>query len=274
MDEITTALVELVGSADYQQLILVGRLAINLKRQDLVQSGQQTLIPDPPLERATGDLDLFLRLELFTNPAAGQVVRRAIDSLGYKVRQEKWQFESNLPTSRTPYSLDLLACPSPKSQVKSDNLRVGIGSGADLHGRTTIEGFAVETSPNTLVLSGGVNVTVASSYALLNMKLRASYDWLRYTNNARNWPTNQKPPSPKHLFDALCLVCMLTEGEMDKCKGFATHFQDLEVAQAIRNEASELFGQPNLVGWTAAVGQGIPDEHDLIYSTLQQCLGE
>jgi hypothetical protein len=228
-EPLTKHLLDLLQTAPSDGFVLGGGFALRVKRTHLIKGKIRTLAESErqelPEARATSDLDLFLRIEIFSNRGRGQGLRSAIDQLGYSERTPKWQFQKPLSAASRDQEmvLDLLARqPEVGSDVKVNSMRVGSRSGTDLHGLQTIEAFAVEDRAILCNVfdDGGVvgQVNVAHPFAMLNMKVRASHDWHRFRNGP--WPmrNNQLPPSAKHAFDCSLIVAMLTEPELEDCR--------------------------------------------------------
>lgn len=282
-DPLVRHLHDLIIAVRQDSVILAGGLGLMLKRRHLAHQGTMTLALSAdhghPEARTTTDIDLFLRIELFTRPEEGRRLREVLDGLSYKERTPKWQFERPLSDALPDQSVvvDLLARqPVDGEDVSVKPPRVGTGSGTGLHGRETAEAFAVEREPQIIdVLDDGSllgQVLTAHPYAWLNMKVRAAHDWLRYQRQPWELRENQQPPSAKHAFDATLIVAMVTEVERDRCRDLASEFRDHPVAQQIRAEATELFGEPTAPGWREALRQGMFDDHDLIWPTLKAML--
>jgi hypothetical protein len=283
IDPMTRNLVDLVEQDPNESFILGGGLSLQLKRLYLLHYRLSTLASvagyELPEARATTDIDIFLKLEVFVQPDRGQALRKVIDALGYKVKTEKWQFEKPLQEGTTiPLTLDLLArIPETDENVKVKGIRVGSGSLANLNGRKAIEAFAVEDMPIKIdILDNGslvTRVSVIHPFGMLNLKLRAAHDWLTFQSSPWELKGNQKPPSAKHAFDACLLVAMLTEEERDQATELAEKWLHFPLAEEIRKEAVTLFGTQASLGWLQAVRDGIFDDHELIWETMQQALG-
>jgi len=283
-DPLVQHLLDLVAVAPPDSFILAGGLGLMLKRRHLAHHSITTLAQSAgyalPEARATTDIDLFLKIELFTRPESGRQLRSALNGLHYTELTPKWQFQKPLSDDLPNQSvvLDLLArLPEGDEDVRVKPPRVGAGSGADLHGRETAEAFAVEREPQRIdILDEGRllgEVLTAHPYAWLNMKVRAAHDWLRYQVQPWELRENEKPPSGKHAFDAMLMVAMITEAERDTCVRLAKEFRDGPVAREIRAEADALYGAPESPGWIEARAQGMFNDHDLIWPILTEALG-
>ncbi len=276
----------LVERAGTSAFVLGGGLGLRVKREHLLSHRAVTLAGaagyEVPEARATFDIDLFLGLELFVDASRGAALRAALLDLGYEVVTGNWQFEKRLSTAAPEHiiAVDLLARPpneAERANVKVRGIRVGAGSAAKLHGRRTDEAFAVDASPQMVdIRLGGATtcaVRVPHPYAWLNLKLRAAHDWLKYSEQP--WPLGegQKPPSPKHAFDAALVVAMATEAEVAEAAEQAERWRGHEPATAIVSEALVLFGSRDAAGWRAARRQGMFDDHALIWDTMRTMLG-
>ena len=184
-DRLMARLLELAPATRQSGAIMAGGLGLLCKRRHLIRTGQRTIAGDPallPEARATLDVDLFLRLEMFVTPGKAAGFLQSIEALGYSVKTPKFQYSvANEDGSETV--LDLLSRePQPGDSVSVKPPRVGAGMGLDLHAYCTPEAFAVEDEPVAIDLEtdGGVQaVDTAHPYAWANMKVRAARDWLQ-----------------------------------------------------------------------------------------------
>ncbi len=281
-DPLLPHLLDLLREAPANSFILGGGFGLRVKQANL--DGSRTLAgsigEELPEARATTDLDLFLRIELFSQDSRGRDLRSAIDRLGYQAKTPNLQFEKQIggPHLSQSLFLDLMArSPEEGSGVKAGKSRVGSGSETGLHGRETVEAFAVEQSPVLCNLeSNGTRlgqVQVAHPYALLNMKIRAAHDWFRYQTEPWILRDGQQPPSPKHVFDATLVVAVLMEEEIEQSKTLASGWNSHLTASEIKGEADQLFGSPMSLGWATAMRQGMFDDHAVIWNAMRQLLG-
>lgn len=265
--------------------MLGGGFGLRVKRAHLANRRTPTLAQsvgyEVPEARATSDLDLFLRLEIFSHVESGLALRSAIDELGYVERTPKWQFQKPLSEAMRDHEvvLDLLARePDPGSDVRVKGMRVGSGAGVELHGHKTPEAFAVEEDSIPCdVLEGDRvlgTVNVVHPFAMLNMKVRASHDWLRFQNDAWELRERQSPPSAKHVFDCALIVAMVTQAELEECRELCAAYREHPIATEIRQEALMLFELPTSPGWLEARRQGMFDDHELIWGTMMDMLGQ
>lgn len=107
-DRLMARLLELALAARQSGAIMAGGLGLLCKRRHLVRTGQRTIAGNPallPEARATLDVDLFLRLEMFVTPGKAAVFRQAIEALGYAVRTPNFQYS----VEDEPVAIDLEA---------------------------------------------------------------------------------------------------------------------------------------------------------------------
>lgn len=282
-DPLFPDLIRLLTKSPKGSFVLGGGLGLRVKQahqiESRIQSLAQSVGQELPEARATTDIDLFLKIEIFARSELGLALRQAINELGYKERTPKWQFEKEFPefSGSKPLVLDLLArTPYKESGVRTRSSRVGSGSGVELHGRETIEAFAVEDSPIVCNFTDGMDAgqaQVAHPYAMLNMKIRAAHDWLRFQENPWSLRDRQEPPSAKHAFDGAFIIAMLTKDELAACDELSSKWAGLEVANQIKKEAVLLYGTETSPGWIEARRQGIFNDHPLIWETMRQVLG-
>lgn len=270
-------LIDLVEAAPDASFIVIGGLGIMLKQAHLIEVGARTLVEVLPEARATADIDLFLRIELLCNDSDIGEFRSTIDKLGYQPHVANWQFQKEFgpgfPDQRL--TLDLHSRePSQSENITFDRVRVGHGP---IHGRTTPEAFAVDEQPIQIRARSGAReatIQVPHPYAWINMKTRAAHDWLRFARGEVEVRKGRKPPSSKHAFDAVLLVAMLTEEELESCESVRSPYAFQDIASSIRGEAQSLYGTPQSQGWVEAVRQGATSiDHALFWGVLRQVIG-
>jgi hypothetical protein len=274
-DPLLPHLLDLLKQAPPDSFVLGGGFGLILKQRHLQYHRAATLAASAghnlPPARATQDLDLFLKMEVFTHPDRGRVLRQGLDDLGYQVLTGKFQFSKPLSPELPGMAVrvDLLSrLPRQDEAVPVRGVRVGAGADAGVHGRKVPEAFAVDRGPVAIdVVEQGrplASVRVPAPFAWLNMKVRAAHDWLVSTDDAQS--------SVRHAFDAALIVAMLTEDELQESARLAREFQGHPVGAQIREEAVRLFGTPESAGWQGARGQGMFDDHGLIWDVMREML--
>ena len=283
-DPLLPHLLDILQAPAARDLILAGGLGLNLKRHILLQEGGETLVSaaDWPDARATQDLDFFLRMTIFTAKARAQEFADLLQDLDYGVHKELFQFGKSVGEAPLEMlvKVDLLSRqPKDEDGVRHDRVRVGNRSGNPVHGRTTPEAFAIDRIPQTLHVAGAsttgaeieCGVLVPHPFSWLNMKVRAAHDWL----DERNGKIEPRsiPRSPKHVFDVIMILAMLTPSAQQESQQLATEFREHPEAIAIRAEAVELFAQETSQGWIEFRSQtGTDLDHSLFWESLSTCL--
>ncbi len=274
-DPLTQGLVGILAEPEAAGLILAGGFGLSLKRRHLLETRARTLCPDLPEARATMDLDLFLRLELFGAGDGGRGIIYMLRRLGYLEVTPRWQFRH----SASEVVIDLLSRePGPGSGVPVRGIRVGGGAGVGVHGRLVREAFAVEERPVIVPLAGADAaarcVAVPHPYPWLCMKVRASTDWLRGRTSHGVRPPPLRAASPKHAFDACLIVAMVTEAEVAGAWLLAEQYAANPMAAEIADEARVLFGRDDAPGWLEAQRQAHRVfNHALMWPVMAGMLG-
>jgi hypothetical protein len=277
-DPLLPHLLDLLSDPSSENLILGGGLGIRVKQDYIERSGMETLILELPAARATVDLDFFLNLNVFVQIERGKSIRSLLDRCQYTEKEAQWQFIKGESNHRI--QVDLLASePPPNSQIRADNVRVGKGSGAGIHGRFAPEAFAVWNMPTKIQLSGkrsngtgsSASVLVPHPYASVNIKVMATQDWYEMQIGKRQ----TKPFSEKHPFDVYLLIAMMTEPELLQSKDLAVAYADHPVAKSIQEFAAELFASPDSLASVEVRRQlgSLRYEYDRFYPALLQVLG-
>jgi hypothetical protein len=264
-------------------VILCGGYGLYLKRDHLIRTGANTLMSELPVSRATTDLDFLLRLEVFSDLEVGKSIRARLDELQFEPKQPNWKFARplNFGGGANELHVDLLArTPPPGSHIKVSTPRVGSRSNTGLHGIETPEAFAVEEQPVAIEVVGRDfngnmqtrTVLTPHPYAWLNMKVRAAYDWFRWTHGLDE-PREGRVRSDKHAFDAAQIAAMITEAELETATEIAAGYNADPLALEIRREAAELYSTIRSAGWQVAIRSDVRLEHNRIWPALSQALG-
>ena len=233
-------------------LILGGGYGLYLKQKHLEGEGLTTLLrPEVwPPPRATNDLDLFLRVEVITDTGRMQVLRTALERLGYQPHVEYMQFVKALGPGKQ-VKVDLLVGPdvlkADPSKVRIKKPRVGPRTKADLHAYLTEEALAIEESTERISVEGFLStgepfaaaVLVPPAFTYMLMKLHAFRD--RKDDSRRDMGRH-------HALDLYRVVAMLTEKEYESAKQLGTAHQDTEAVREARRIVASDFSTVDGVG--------------------------
>lgn len=290
-DPLVPYLVELMSYPQSEFAILAGGFGLRLRLARARSQPTRTLIPNIPQARATQDLDLFMSLDLWLSPDRAMDFRKLLDDLGYQIKTHNWQFKSSPDDNGKSITVDLQArnpegLPIKVERNKGRPNQVGGGMKTGATGFETLEGFAVEDSPQTVNLmydNRQVKVKLPHPYAWLNLKIRAAYDWLREERGEiepKNRP-GEVSTRLKHPFDVYSIIASLTETELNECAVLAQKYRDHEQAKVIRQMAIELYGEISSPGTSAirnyarVSGTQVEEiDHDLFFGAgLKEALG-
>ena len=162
-------LLDIVTAPEAKELILAGGLGLRLKQAFRKASGHRSLISAYPESRATQDMDFFLLLSMFIEPAKGIAFRHFLVREGYAPAEGAKHFHFVKRVDRgvlgtMEVKVDLLARqPLVDESVKVNGPRVG--SGIDLHGRVTPEAFSLEEEPLRIPIVGSKSDGTATKEA-------------------------------------------------------------------------------------------------------------
>jgi uncharacterized protein (DUF952 family) len=272
-DPLMPYLLEIISQPEAEGIILAGGFGMRLKQRHLRDSNQTTLLTELPEVRATQDIDVFLNLQLWIEKERAIAYRAMLLRLGYEVAVHSWRFRKPYPDTQKRFiKLDIQArTPREGEKVNVRDGQVGKKMGTDLAGYHTPEAFAVDDLPLRLLLSyNNVNgsVLVPHPYAWLNLKVAAAYDWLREVRGERIEPKIDLETGIsrrlKHVYDVYALVAMLTERELEEAADLAVRYADNSMAETIRQQAVELYSDPD--------GDGIRAIHNYARQSLSRPL--
>lgn len=285
VDPLLPHLLDIVEQPGAANMMLTGGFGLNLKRHFLAENQVETVVPrsEWPSVRATQDLDFILKMSVFIDRQRADDVANLLKALGYQVDWGNLQFGKPLydGIEEPRLVVDLISrMPTATEKVKSDGTRVGIGKGSPVHGRATVEAFAVDRIPIPVIAKGRntagrevqAEVLVPHPYAWLQMKVRAAHDW--YEEREGRMAIMKKHRSPKHCFDVALIVAMMTLDELQGASLLVQEFHEHPEAVKIRTEAEVLFSLPTSPGWIEVRRQsGRELDHNAIWSTVTRSLG-
>ncbi len=219
--------------------ILAGGYGLFLWQQVRAKEGKATVLAGShwPSPRATGDLDLFLRLELVADAARMAVLRKALHRLGYEVVEavKYTQFVKPLGQGRQ-VKVDLLAGPdvrhADRRLVRIHGWRVKPQPGVGLHARLADDAVGIEQKLRRIRVHGALStgepystdVLLPNGFTYLVMKLCAFRD-------RKDDPTKDR--ARHHAVDLFRIAAMLTEDEYEAARGLSeVHREDSAVTGA------------------------------------------
>lgn len=269
--------------------ILTGGLGLRLKKAFLEQVGATCLFREVPELRATSDLDLLLRLRLWTEPEQAIAFRAALRELEYDVILHSWHFQKPFHgVEGKLVKLDLQARPPRDHEVdkvKVKRNQVGREMGTELAGLLTPEAFAVDDSPIEIRITNSAQETtihVPHPYAWLNLKVAAANDWYSEVNGKiepKKPLENGDSRRLKHVFDVYPIVGMMTAEELSQAEEIAQNYAGHPKAMEIRNAASDLYGLRESIGSQAvrtyndgAWAEHFDENYEVFWEALSRAL--
>lgn len=260
-DPLNTELVKIAKALQLHdiKLIIGGGYGLALKTRQIIDSGNRTRLQIPPA-RSTEDLDLFLRLEIITDAAKMEVIRDALEKLGYRPVAEFFQFEAiiDLPGGQGTIKVDLLA-PRPKTRaerekVKISKPRIRPRNARNIHAYLTEEAITLEEKLTRLTLSNDHNTTevfLPHPFTFLVLKLFALRDHLIKEKKPAGEQTKH-PKVSEHAFDIYRIVSMFTEPEWYEAKDLAEKYGNDDIIKEAQEIVSLIFSSEEAEGPRAA----------------------
>jgi hypothetical protein len=225
VDQLTTNLLDLLFELERSRISIMigGGYGLYLKRRHLAESGERTLLENLPSERATNDLDMFLRAELLSDLARTREVREAILRLGYTPVEEarflQWKREIIVAGLPQEVKIDVLVGPLGKfrPKLKVSMPRVRPKGDIQFHAHAVEEAISLEDQPIAVEVTGVRStgepyrgtVEVPEAFPYLMMKLHAFADRKADDN---------KDLGRHHALDAYTIVGMMTEPEYERAR--------------------------------------------------------
>ncbi len=280
-------LFEIAARPEAEGIIVSGGFGMRLKLAHLLETGAQMLVQEVPQPRATGDLDILLRVPFWIEPERASSIRGMLEQLGYKVILHSWHFRKPFAEIEGRFvKVDLQSrSPLPNEPVKVRRRQVGREMGTGLSGFETVEAFAIDYSPVQipLVLDGAkANILVPHPYAWLNLKIAAAFDWLQEIEGKLAPKKNSDGDQSrrlKHVYDVPVLVAMMTAEELDQSSAIGKKLLGRTEAQDNLVKAQSLYGSGDSIAMQAAnqyasdTGLDLSLDYDLFWTTLMDALG-
>ncbi|MFN3194033.1 MAG: hypothetical protein ACE361_26225 [Aureliella sp.] len=251
-DPLLTTLLDLDLALPNIELSIGGGYGLFLKQQHLAKSEQiRTLLPlsAMPFARTTEDIDWILRADIVTDSSQMGMIRRALDTLGFRVVEtaKYTQFVRKLAIGSV--KIDLLAAPLREfaQRVPRDTRRVKPRPSVKLHASKLEEALAVEQGALRVTISGKLSsgdehsalIQIPQTFSYLLMKLIAFDD--RRSDEDKDFGRH-------HALDIYRIVAMLTKDEDSSVRRLFSEYSSHEVTQRARQIAMTDFVDRDGIG--------------------------
>lgn len=242
-------------------LIIGGGYGLLLWQRRVREKDLSTLRPVPPA-RSTDDLDIFLSVEVMSDPENTETIRSVLDDLGYEVVEGRENYQFKRPVQHRgqerSVKIDLLA-PVPRTAEEVENIRVkerrlrpkGFSG---LHAHPTPEALTIEENPLRVELAPQtpeageqtrteqreeVPVFVPHLFSFAMLKLFAYRD-------------RRKDPNVDygrhHAYDLYRSVAMMTEEEWEAARQIRAAYGEEDPVEEARRIAEKHFGSADEQG--------------------------
>jgi len=228
---------------DGVRLYVGGGYGLWLKADHLAANAIETL-REVPVPRTTQDIDLFLGVDVITDPRKTDAIREALEGMGHQPvpGAEHYQFSREITTSAgvsQTLKIDLLAPRVEDERVRVDARRIRPRESHGLHAHIVPEAETLEEFPLELVLDEDCAVFIPHPLTSLAMKLFAFRD--RLDDESRSL-------SRYHAYDVFTIVAMTTVEEWAQAHEIRNRFSG-SAALAEANEIVRMhFDSPTSIG--------------------------
>jgi hypothetical protein len=233
-------------------LILGGGYGLYLKQTATDWDGTRTLItPEKwPSPRSTEDLDLFLTAEVVGDAAQMDVIRQALDALGYEPIAKHFQFSKD-PENKNEVKIDLLTGPIPANFlefVKVNYPRVGNRQASlQLHAHLTEEALSLNEELLCLQIDGKRSsgeaytapILVPNAFTFMLMKLHAFYDRI---------DSVEKALGRHHALDLYRIIAMMNDKDYDTAKELINRHRDADPCKQASFIIHDCFDHKDSIG--------------------------
>lgn len=228
---------------DGVRLYVGGGYGLWLKADHLAANAIETL-REVPVPRTTQDIDLFLGVEVITDPMKTDAIREALEGLGHQSvpGAEHYQFSREITTpaggSQT-LKIDLLAPRVEDERVRVDARRIRPRESHGLHAHVVPEAETLEEFPFELVLDEDCAVFIPHPLTFLVMKLFALRD--RLGDESRSL-------SRYHAYDVFTIVAMTTVEEWAQAREIRNRFSGSAALAEAKEIVRTHFDSPTSMG--------------------------
>lgn len=248
-DPMREQLIKLAGKLqkDDIKLIIGGGYGLLLKREYLAKNETPTRF-ELPEARSTNDIDTFLKTEIITNGAKLDIIKAALNELGFKPVAPYFQFAVPIDDKNPELKVKidfLAALPSTneeKQLVKINKPRIRAKDSHKMHGYLTEEAVTLEENLIELIVTdenNSIDVFLPHPFTYLVLKLFALRDRLE---------DEEKDFGAYHSFDIYRIIAMMTEKEWEQAVSVRDKFADEPKIQEARSIVNELFSSTDSVG--------------------------
>ena len=255
MDTLMAALLDLLRELEALGLPLVvgGGLGLHLKREEIRQSGQRTLLKELPDARSTNDIDMFLRAEILADLDRTKGVAGVIAKLEYEpvdaAKYLQWKKSVRVAGNDLEVKIDILVGPigAHRSKLKVSPPRVRPKGDIKFHAHMVEEAIHVEEHQARLPVAGKTSngeeysgtVYVPDALPYLLMKLHAFKD---------RKDDGEKDFGRHHAMDCYTIVAMMTEEEFERAKAVLREERETAHVKKAQSIVSEDFATPTSAG--------------------------
>lgn len=215
------------------QVLLGGGYGLYLKQLHLAATDRPTLVPANlwPVPRATQDLDLLLAADIVADSSEMQVIRNALDRLGYMVVKgsEYLQFIRHISRTQTvkidllTEQLDVLQA-NAAIQANERRARPASRGHPQLHAHPTDGALALCASPLVIEVTGKLS-TGESAAAAVKIPHPFGYLLMKLTAYRDRRNDTKKDLGRHHALDVFRIVAMMTEEENAEVRRYILRFR-------------------------------------------------
>lgn len=229
------------------KLIIGGGYGLLLKREHLAKTETPTRFGLPEA-RSTNDIDAFLKTEIITDGAKLDIIKAALNELGFKPVAPYFQFTVSIDDKNPDLKvkIDFLAAPPSTDEerqlVKINKPRIRAKHSHKMHSYLTEEAVTLEENLIKLTVAdenNSIGVFLPHPFTYLVLKLFALRDRLE---------DEEKDFGAYHSFDIYRIIAMITEKEWEQAVSMRDEFADEPKIQEARSIANELFSSIDSIG--------------------------
>lgn len=248
-DPMREQLIKLAGKLqkDDIKLIIGGGYGLLLKREHLALTKIPTRF-ELPEARSTNDIDTFLRTEVITDGTKLNIIKAALEDLGFKPVAPYFQFEVPIDDKNPDLKvkIDFLAAPPSTDQekqlVKITKPRIRAKDSHKMHGYLTEEAVTLEENLTLLTIEdkgNSIEIFLPHPFTYLVLKLFALRDRLE---------DEKKDFGAYHSFDIYRIIAMMTEQELEQAFAMRDKFAAEPKIQEAGAIVRELFSSTDSIG--------------------------
>lgn len=242
------------------ELILGGGFGLLLKQRYVERDNLRTLLDEIPNTRATGDLDIFLQVEMITDEEDTHWLRQQIDDLGYSPEVKYFKFSKTVSSEAGDVTVEIdLLTPDPEdhpgAHVSDIRVRPRDYSYPEkkLHAYKTPEAISVVDKATKISIGGEEEILVPNTFSYLMLKLMAYRDRKDREEDADSEEARKgiRRQANAHAYDVFVILGLTTEEEWNRAMKLSEKYLQQGPVREVKRIINDYFSDESQPGFVS-----------------------